>query len=147
ARRGKRRPIEVELTPLHDPAISDSAGAIADRDLGEGLLQSLDERGRAIVVLHYYLGMPLTEVAAFLDLPVGTVKSRLHRALGEMRAVTAVDAVSGPAHATGGQHAGRPTDGSRRGCTRSSARSPRARIPTTSTTSWRARRADASARD
>jgi RNA polymerase sigma-70 factor (ECF subfamily) len=105
ARRRKRRPIEVEITPLHDPAISDSAGAIADRDLVEGLLQSLDERGRAIVVMHYYLGMPLTEVAAFLDIPVGTVKSRLHRALGEMRVVTAVDAVSGPARATGGQHA------------------------------------------
>jgi len=29
----------------------------------------------------------------------------LHRALGEMRVVTAVDAVSGPARATGGQHA------------------------------------------
>jgi RNA polymerase sigma-70 factor (ECF subfamily) len=104
ARRRKRRPIEVELMELHAPAISDSAGAIAERDLGEGILQSLDERGRAIVVLHYYLGMPLTEVAAFLDIPVGTVKSRLHRALDEMRLVMTVDAVRGPANA-GGQHA------------------------------------------
>src|SRR4029079_17180573 len=96
ARRGKRRPIEVELTPLHDPAISDSAGAIADRDLGEGILQSLDERGRAIVVLHYYLGMPLTEVAAFLDIPVGTVKSRLHRALDERRLVMTGGPLPGP---------------------------------------------------
>jgi RNA polymerase sigma-70 factor (ECF subfamily) len=104
ARRLKRRPIEVELMELHAPAISDSAGAIAERDLVEGILQSLDERGRAIVVLHYYLGMPLTEVAAFLDIPVGTVKSRLHRALDEMRLVMTVDAVRGPANA-GGQHA------------------------------------------
>jgi DNA-directed RNA polymerase specialized sigma24 family protein len=37
------------------------------------------------VVLHYYLGMPLTDVAGVLRIPVGTVKSRLHRALGEMR--------------------------------------------------------------
>ena len=42
-------------------------------------------RGRAIVVLHYFLGLPLTDVAATLGIPVGTVKSRLHRALGEMR--------------------------------------------------------------
>jgi RNA polymerase sigma-70 factor, ECF subfamily len=103
-RRRKRRPIEVELMPLHAPAISDSAGAIAERDLVEGILQSLDERGRAIVVLHYYLGMPLTEVAAFLDIPVGTVKSRLHRALDEMRLVMTVDSVRAPGHA-GGQRA------------------------------------------
>jgi RNA polymerase sigma-70 factor, ECF subfamily len=103
-RRRKRRPIEVELMPLHAPAISDSAGTIAERDLVEGILQSLDERGRAIVVLHYYLGMPLTEVAAFLDIPVGTVKSRLHRALDEMRLVMTVDSVRAPGHA-GGQRA------------------------------------------
>ena len=29
--------------------------------------------------------MPLTDVAVTLGIPVGTVKSRLHRALGEMR--------------------------------------------------------------
>src|SRR3954453_3637655 len=81
ARRRKRRPIEVELMPPHAPAISDSAGAIADRALVEDILQRLDEHGRAIVVLHYYLWLPLTDVAAFLDVPVGTVKSRLHRAL------------------------------------------------------------------
>ena len=62
-----------------------SSGALADRDLVDGVLRRLDERGRAIVVLHYYLGMPLTEVAATLGIPLGTVKSRLHRALGEMR--------------------------------------------------------------
>jgi len=49
------------------------------------VLRSLDERGRAIVVLHYFLGLPLTEVSATLGIPVGTVKSRLHRALTEMR--------------------------------------------------------------
>ena len=48
-------------------------------------MRRLDERGRAIVVLHYFLGMPLTDVATTLGIPIGTVKSRLHRALGEMR--------------------------------------------------------------
>ena len=42
------------------------------------------------MVLHYYVGMPLTDVAATLAIPVGTVKSRLHRALTEMR--VAIDA-------------------------------------------------------
>jgi RNA polymerase sigma-70 factor (ECF subfamily) len=84
-RRQRRRPIEVELMPIHAPAVNDTAGALADRDIVEGVLRHLDERERAIVVLHYFLGMPLTDVAATLGIPVGTVKSRLHRALGEMR--------------------------------------------------------------
>lgn len=93
-RRRRRRPIEVELTSLHSPATTDMAGALADRDLVDGILRRLDERGRAIVVLHYYLGMPLTDVAASLGIPVGTVKSRLHRALGDMRAAVAVEPVT-----------------------------------------------------
>jgi RNA polymerase sigma-70 factor (ECF subfamily) len=93
-RRRRRRPIEVELTSLQSPATTDMAGALADRDLVDGILRRLDERGRAIVVLHYYLGMPLTDVAASLGIPVGTVKSRLHRALGAMRAAVAVEPVA-----------------------------------------------------
>ena len=54
-------------------------------------MRRLDEHGRAIVVLHYFLGMPLTEVAATLGIPIGTVKSRLHRALGEMRTSVETD--------------------------------------------------------
>ncbi len=84
-RRRKRRPIEVEITPLHSPSEADSTVTMADRELIDGMLKRLDEHGRAIVVLHYYLGLPLTDVASTLVIPVGTVKSRLHRALGEMR--------------------------------------------------------------
>jgi RNA polymerase sigma factor (sigma-70 family) len=85
ARRRRRRPIEVEVAPLFAPRAPDPAIAVADRALVDSVLRRLDERGRAIVVLHYFLGLPLTEVAATLGIPVGTVKSRLHRALGEMR--------------------------------------------------------------
>ena len=87
ARRRRRRPIEVEVTLLDHPASAgDPTDALGDRELVNAVLRRLDEHGRSIVVLHYYLGMPLTDVAATLRLPVGTVKSRLHRALGEMRA-------------------------------------------------------------
>jgi RNA polymerase sigma-70 factor, ECF subfamily len=90
ARRRRRRVSEVELTPIHAPFTSDTTRAHADRDEVDRVLRQLDERGRAIVVLHYYVGMPLTEVAATLAIPIGTVKSRLHRALTEMR--VAIDA-------------------------------------------------------
>jgi RNA polymerase sigma-70 factor (ECF subfamily) len=98
-RRRRRRPIEVELEPVHAQPIADASGTLADRDQVDSALRRLDERGRAIIVLHYYLGMPLTEVAATLSLPVGTVKSRLHRALGEMRLGFALD-LTDPARAT-----------------------------------------------
>ena len=65
--------------------MADASAIVDQRDLIENVLRSLDPGGRAIVVLHYYLGMPLTDVAATLSIPVGTVKSRLHRALREMR--------------------------------------------------------------
>ena len=92
ARRRRRRVVEVELSPIYAPATSDSSRAHADRDEVDRVLQGLDEGGRAIVVLHYYVGMPLTDVAATLAIPIGTVKSRLHRALTEMR--VAIDADS-----------------------------------------------------
>jgi RNA polymerase sigma-70 factor, ECF subfamily len=90
----RRRPIEIEITLRNDPTTPDSASWLADRDVVDSVLRGLDAGGRAIVVLHYYLGLPLTEVAGALEIPVGTVKSRLHRALGEMRAsIPADDAV------------------------------------------------------
>ena len=103
-RRRRRRPTEVELDPIFAPAVPDGTGRIADRDLVDGVLRRLDESGRAIVVLHYFLGMPLPEVAATLGIPTGTVKSRLHRALGDMRLAIATDPLTvGPAPVQEGQ--------------------------------------------
>jgi RNA polymerase sigma-70 factor (ECF subfamily) len=104
ARRRRRRPIEVEIVPLFAPSTPDLADAVADRALVDAVMRRLDERGRSIVVLHYFLGMPLSEVATCLGLPIGTVKSRLHRSLGDMRS----EANAGPPTtplAEGGQFA------------------------------------------
>jgi RNA polymerase sigma-70 factor (ECF subfamily) len=43
-------------------------------------LAELDVRQRAVVVCRYLLGWSEAETAAALSTPVGTVKSRLHRA-------------------------------------------------------------------
>jgi DNA-directed RNA polymerase specialized sigma24 family protein len=40
---------------------------------------------RAVVVLHYYEDLPLTEVAAVLDRPAVTVRSDHRRALDKLR--------------------------------------------------------------
>ena len=84
-RKHRRRPIEVELVELdiHDPA--EPTRAFDDRDeIGRGF-QRLDADQRLVVVLHYYLDLPLPEVAAALGVPVGTAKSRLHRGLEVLR--------------------------------------------------------------
>jgi RNA polymerase sigma-70 factor, ECF subfamily len=86
ARRRRRRPIEVEIVDVSGPALPDPADAAADRMLVDGVLRRLDDRGRSIIVLHYFLGLPLSDVSTCLGIPIGTVKSRLNRALGDMRA-------------------------------------------------------------
>jgi RNA polymerase sigma-70 factor (ECF subfamily) len=104
ARRRRRRPIEVEIVDITEdlgPSLPDPSEEIADRILVDGVMRRLDERGRSIIVLHYFVGLPLSEVAACLDLPLGTVKSRLSRALGEMR-IDAQEPTPIPAFAPGG---------------------------------------------
>lgn len=54
-------------------------------------VNSLTEHLRTVIVLCYYQGMKYKEIAEILDIPVGTVKSRLHaaiRRLGEHWKVT-----------------------------------------------------------
>jgi RNA polymerase sigma-70 factor (ECF subfamily) len=104
-RRRRRRAIEVELTPLHGPFIGDVSTAIADRELLDEALRHLDPEWRAVVVLHYFLGMPLPEVATTLGIPLGTAKSRLHRSLGAMRVSIAADEAAPSIHVPGGQFA------------------------------------------
>ena len=87
ARHRRRRPIEVELSPFDGPSVPDTAVAFADRQLLDEALAGLEPKMRAVVVMHYYLGMPLPDVAAALGIPIGTAKSRLHRSLGAMRVV------------------------------------------------------------
>jgi RNA polymerase sigma factor (sigma-70 family) len=101
-RRSRRRAPEVALLPHDSPAVGDMSRALADRDEVDSAMRRLDEGARAIVVLHYFLGLPLTEVAITLRIPIGTVKSRLHRALGEMRGAVTTEATA-PSRATGGQ--------------------------------------------
>jgi RNA polymerase sigma-70 factor (ECF subfamily) len=84
-RRRRRRVIEVELTPIDLPAETDMARDFADRDMLADALARLDPGHRAVVVLHYFLGMPLPEVAAAIGIPLGTAKSRLHYALAAMK--------------------------------------------------------------
>jgi RNA polymerase sigma-70 factor, ECF subfamily len=104
ARRRRRRPIEVDLIAIDGPSTSDHQSLFAAREMLDDALRRLDPEWRALIVLHYYLGMPLPDVAVALRIPLGTAKSRLHRSLGVMRdSIASVDADAAPV--TGGQFA------------------------------------------
>ena len=91
ARRRRRRAIEVELVPIDMPTPDPNAG-LANRDEIARAFGRLEPEHRAVIVLHFYLGMPLNEAAASLGIPTGTAKSRLHRAMAALRAAIEADA-------------------------------------------------------
>jgi RNA polymerase sigma-70 factor (ECF subfamily) len=79
----------VELHIQPDPervAAPDVSGDVAERDRLHRELDRLDLDRRTVLILHFYLDLPLTAVADILSIPVGTAKSRLHRGLEDMRA-------------------------------------------------------------
>jgi RNA polymerase sigma-70 factor (ECF subfamily) len=104
ARRRRRRPIEVDLTLIDMPSAADPASDVADRAILDDALRHLEPKHRAVVVMHFYLGMPLPEVAASLSIPVGTAKSRLHYSLASLRA----SMVAGPPTVHGPVRGGHP---------------------------------------
>jgi RNA polymerase sigma-70 factor (ECF subfamily) len=102
-RRRRRRPIEVELEPI-TPTLGDDTALVADRDLLERGFVQLGADQRAVLVLHYYVGLPVPAVAETLGIPLGTAQSRLARALAGLRAAIAADTGEAPAGASrGGQ--------------------------------------------
>ena len=76
---------------------SDGLDAILHRDQLETAIRRLSVDHRTVLVLHHYADIPLDRVAQILEIPVGTVYSRLHHAMRDMRA--ALDADARPARA------------------------------------------------
>jgi RNA polymerase sigma-70 factor (ECF subfamily) len=60
--------------------------AVALRDGLDRAFERLSPEHRAILALRYTLDLPLLEIARTLEVPEGTVKSRLHTAVARLRA-------------------------------------------------------------
>jgi RNA polymerase sigma-70 factor (ECF subfamily) len=90
-RRTRRVAVLDEEGELHAWALGEAAEedmrlwAVADAVAGLGTAK------RAVVVLHYWLDFTIEEIAGTLGLPVGTVASRLSRALAELRVALGED--------------------------------------------------------
>lgn len=84
---GRVRPI------LADGAVSDDrTSEVATRDELERGFRRLTPEHRAVVVLRYFVGLPIPEIAETLGIPVGTAGSRLHHAVRSLRAAVEADA-------------------------------------------------------
>ena len=84
ARRARLRPrVGLESAPEPAMARDDSDPLLAG--LLQRLIAGLPERSRMIVILRYQEELEPAEIAEVLDIPIGTVKSNLHRALAVLR--------------------------------------------------------------
>jgi RNA polymerase sigma-70 factor (ECF subfamily) len=91
-RRKRRKPGRTEVplaTDLIDPSdTSDPADSLTRSERHSQVqiaLNSLAPDHRAVVVMKEFDGLRYEEIASMLDVPVGTVRSRLHRARCELR--------------------------------------------------------------
>lgn len=83
-RRGKVRLVAVEEMGTA-PTARDPFRSVLDRDEVVRALSMLDDDLRIVMLLHYWADLTLEDVAERVGWPVGTVKSRLHRGLAQMR--------------------------------------------------------------
>jgi RNA polymerase sigma-70 factor (ECF subfamily) len=68
----------------------DDRGALSERV--RDAVRELEEPGRETVILCFHRGMTHREAADVLGVPIGTIKSRLHKAIGRLRERLAVEA-------------------------------------------------------
>jgi RNA polymerase sigma factor (sigma-70 family) len=97
-RRWMARHPELELTEAHDrsgrgPSPEEEADALDRRRRLLAAVNRLRRTDREMIAFRYFLDLSEAEMAAALNVPPGTVKSRLARALERLRAVVAAEGI------------------------------------------------------
>ncbi len=78
---------ETKMVEMIEAEEADPAAQARTREtaaMAAEMLDALPENLREVVVLYFYNDMKYTEISEALGLPMGTVKSRLYRAVREM---------------------------------------------------------------
>ena len=78
----RRRQLRGEVE-LHDAPVEQSGGDVGSETVAA--MQRLSPEHRAVIVLRHLLGYTPGQIAKILDLPRGTVNSRLRRGLDELK--------------------------------------------------------------
>ena len=71
----------LDLMPADIPAPDQSLQNQETRQAVENIVNEMPENLRAVLLLGYFEEFPYKEIAEILDIPLGTVKSRLHAAV------------------------------------------------------------------
>ena len=95
----QRAPREVSLDAAPAGAAPPAATVVVDpafaglelRDRVAKGMARLSDRSRLVLTLHYFAGRGYEEIAEGLAVPLGTVKTQLHRAKQELRAILEAD--------------------------------------------------------
>lgn len=86
-RRRARRPQQhlepAQLEAL--PGTNDLEQQVFENQMLQQALERLSEKLRVVVVLRYYLELSYAEIAQVLEIPLGTVQSRLSQAIHSLR--------------------------------------------------------------
>lgn len=81
----RRAQRQDDVLPAGETAVLDAAEPTGLRDAIRSGLAALTPELRATLVLRFYADFTVPEIAKATDAPEGTVKSRLHRAIEELR--------------------------------------------------------------
>ena len=82
----KRRDMEQDrVQRVGGPPVVTDDHAPEDADELWAALANLDPERRAVLVLRFYEDLPYERIAEILECPVGTVRSRIHRGLADLR--------------------------------------------------------------
>lgn len=97
-RQGKHRPTFLSLEETQEKGFQPESNddlpeeLTISREEYDGLMKALsmlDTKYRSVVVLRYFGDLSCEEIARAVDIPLGTVKSRLHYALKSLRSIYA----------------------------------------------------------
>jgi len=83
---GEKRGL-IELLEAREADPFDNVDAAETRELVRGCLDRLPDVFRQVVLMAYYQGLKYQEIADALEIPLGTVKSRLHAAMVKLTEV------------------------------------------------------------
>src|SRR6187397_2439405 len=100
-RRSRTWSPNLRILPADEPAAYGGVDTVIHRDELERAIRRLSVDHRTVLVLHHYADIPAERVAQLLNVPIGTVHSRLHHAMRAMRAALDADARSAAAEASG----------------------------------------------
>jgi RNA polymerase sigma-70 factor (ECF subfamily) len=86
--RRRKRPFTLPLEELSPALKSEFPGAqLAEEEVLQQAIGKLTDKQRAVVILRYFWDLPYAVIAQILDVPLGTVKSRIDLALKTLRKV------------------------------------------------------------